>query len=57
MRTRKAPRPNTTKPRTCFNCGEPSQAQIQTKQLRRTHFICMEKKCWDAYYSKCEEAR
>lgn len=44
-----------TKPK-CFHCGGAANAAVQTRQLRRTHFICIEKECWDTYYRLADEA-
>lgn len=44
------------KKRACFNCGQDATTAIQTRVLRGTHFLCMEQKCWDAYYALADSA-
>ena len=44
----------TTK-RKCAYCENAATHSIQCKQHKRWQFLCLEKKCWDAYYTGVSE--
>jgi hypothetical protein len=42
--------PMATTKRKCAFCDNPATQSIQCREYKRWQFLCMDKKCWDAYY-------